>query len=86
MAFSIFLVNENLHVLNISERDKLVKIGNVMRKERLKNNLTQAQVAHELGTSTKQYQRIEYGQVNTRILNIFKIAIILNINPDKLIK
>lgn len=86
MAFSIFLVNENLHVLNISERDKLVKIGNVMRKERLKNNLTQAQVAHELGTSTKQYQRIEYGQVNTRILNIFKIATILNINPDKLIK
>lgn len=86
MAFSIFLVNENLHVLNISERDKLVKIGNVMRKERLKNNLTQAQVAHELGTSTKQYQRIEYGQVNTRVLNIFKIATILNINPDKLIK
>ena len=57
-----------------------------MRKERLKNNLTLAQVAHELGTSTKQYQRIEYGQVNTRVLNIFKIATILNINPDKLIK
>ena len=81
-----FLVKANLLVLNISERDKLVKIGNVMRKERLKNNLTQAQVAHELGTSTKQYQRIEYGQVNTRVLNIFKIATILNINPDKLIK
>ena len=82
----VFLVKANLLVLNISERDKLVKIGNVMRKERLKNNLTQAQVAHELGTSTKQYQRIEYGQVNTRVLNIFKIATILNINPDKLIK
>ena len=86
MTFIGFLVKANLLVLNINESDKLVKIGNVMRKERLKNNLTLAQVAHELGTSTKQYQRIEYGQVNTRVLNIFKIATILNINPDKLIK
>ncbi len=73
-------------MLNKGERDKLVKIGNVMRKERLKNNLTQVQIANELGTSTKQYQRIEYGQVNTRVLTIFKIATIININPDKLIK
>jgi transcriptional regulator with XRE-family HTH domain len=43
-------------------------------------------MAHELGTSTKQYQRIEYGEVNTRVLNIYKIADILNISPEKLIK
>jgi transcriptional regulator with XRE-family HTH domain len=86
MTFSVFLVKPNLHVLNIKEKDKLKKIGNLMRKERIKNNLTQAQMAHELGTSTKQYQRIEYGEVNTRVLNIFKIADILNISPEKLIK
>jgi hypothetical protein len=38
MTFIGFLVKANLLVLNISESDKLVKIGNVMRKERLKNN------------------------------------------------
>lgn len=86
MAYIVFLVEANLYVLTKKEIERLVKIGNIMRKERIKNDLTQSQIAHELNTSTRQYQRIEYGQVNTRILNIYKIADILNISPEKLIR
>lgn len=61
-------------------------IGYNLRILRLKNNLTQSQVAFELNTSTKQYQRIEYGEINTSILTIIKLAEILEVSVSDILK
>ena len=65
---------------------KLKKIGDNIRKERLKKNLSQANVAHEMKTSTKQFQRIENGELNTGVISIYKICKILNITIEKVLK
>lgn len=69
-----------------SEILRLKKIGDNIRKERIKCKLTQAQVAFELKTSTKQFQRIENGEINTGIISIFKICKILNCSLEKILK
>lgn len=67
------------------DKRELAEIGLKIRKFRLQKNISQAQVAFELGTSTKQFQRIEYGQINTGILNLIKIAKILDVDVKKLL-
>lgn len=73
-------------MLDAKEIERLKKIGDNIRKERLKSQLSQAQIAYELKTSTKQFQRIEYGEINTGIINLFRISKILNVTIEKLIK
>jgi transcriptional regulator with XRE-family HTH domain len=72
-------------VLSKAEKQKLKEIGLSIRKLRLAKNITQAQMAFELNTSTKQYQRIEYGEINTGIINIIRICNILDIPAYKII-
>lgn len=72
-------------MLSKAEKQKLKEIGLSIRKLRLAKNITQAQMAFELNTSTKQYQRIEYGEINTGIINIIRICNILDIPAYKII-
>ncbi|OIO41419.1 hypothetical protein AUJ10_01005 [Candidatus Pacearchaeota archaeon CG1_02_31_27] len=72
-------------MLSKAEKQKLKEIGLSIRKLRLAKNITQAQMAFELNTSTKQYQRIEYGEINTSIINIIRICTILEIPTHKII-
>lgn len=65
---------------------KLKKIGDTIRKERLRKNISQAAIAFEMKTSTKQFQRIENGEINTGVLNLFKISKIIGVSIDKIIK
>ncbi|MFN4233513.1 MAG: helix-turn-helix domain-containing protein [Bacteroidia bacterium] len=70
---------------NKSDNYILKRIGLSIRKERIKQGITQAQMAFELGTSTKQYQRIEYGEINTGVLNIIKICTILSVSVTEIL-
>lgn len=72
-------------MLSKSEQQKLKLIGIAIRKQRMKQGITQAQMAFELNTSTKQYQRIEYGEINTGILNIIKICTILSVSVTEIL-
>lgn len=74
-----FYLVANLHVLSNKEKILLEKIGQKVKTFRLQNKLTQAQVAFELGTCTKQYQRIEYGEINTGIVNFYKLCEIFDV-------
>ena len=73
--------------MKLIDKEKIIlkQIGINIRKLRLKNNLTQAQVAFELGTSTKHYQKIEYGEINSGIINYYKLAEIFDVNIEELI-
>jgi transcriptional regulator with XRE-family HTH domain len=73
-------------VLSEKERLRLKKIGDSIRKNRLRQGITQSAMAHELNTSIKQYQRIEGGQINTGIISILRIVSILNTPIDQLLK
>jgi len=72
-------------VLSKTEKQTLKEIGLSIRKLRLARNITQAQMAFELNTSTKQYQRIEYGEINTSIINIIRICNILEIPIHRIV-
>ena len=73
-------------MLSTKEQQQLKNIGYRLRQERLKQNLTQAQIAFELNTSTKQYQRIEYGEISTSVLTILKLADILDVKVSVLLE
>lgn len=85
MACKIFFLITLLNVISKEEKKILQKLGSKLRKKRLAMDMSQAQVAFELNTSTRHYQRIEYGEINTGILSIYKLADILNSEPKDLI-
>ena len=54
----------------------------MIKENRLKNNLTQEELAEKLELSTRQLQRIERDESKTKIGTLKKIVKILKI-PDK---
>ncbi len=62
-------------------RDESVikKVGVRIRKLRLLNNISQAQLAFEAGIPRMQVVRIESGKINTTISTLNAIAKVLNV-------
>lgn len=54
----------------------------MIRENRLKNNLTQEELAEKLDISWRHLQRLEYNEENTTVNTLKKIIKVLNI-PDK---
>lgn len=69
-----------------SDKQLLEQIGSNIRKYRLKQKISQSQLAFEINTSLRQIQRIEKGSYNAGILFYLKIAYILDISFSTLIK
>lgn len=61
--------------LNLTE---LQIIGNNIRKIREAQKISRAQLAFEINITEKQLSRIEYGEINSGILNFIKISKALN--------
>ena len=62
----------------------LVHVGDRIRKERVRQDISQAQLAYELKTSIRQIQRIENGEINTGIVSLYKIAEALEVDIKEL--
>jgi transcriptional regulator with XRE-family HTH domain len=60
--------------------------GQNVKKIRKDKGLTQEQLSNDLGMEISQISRIERGVVNTSILNITKIAQVLEIDIEELFK
>lgn len=54
-------------------------IGSKVRQKREEKGLTIAQLAFEIGIESKQLIRIELGQINTSLFQIFRITQALGI-------
>ncbi len=65
---------------------ELIQIGANIRRLREAQNLSRAQLAFEIDTNEKQLCRIEYGEINSGIMNYIKIARVLNIPFTELLK
>ncbi len=66
----------------------LPREANILREQRLFLEMTQQEVADELGVSLQQYQRYEYGDRDLRKMPMelgLKICYLLEIDPYELI-
>lgn len=70
---------------NKAENKILKSIGDNTRKYRLKQNISQSQLAFEINTTLRQIQRIEKGESNAGILYFIKIAEALDVEINKLL-
>jgi transcriptional regulator with XRE-family HTH domain len=59
-------------------------LGKKIREIRIKQKISQDQLAFEIGTTQKQISRIERGEINTSIAHILAIAAIFNIHVKEL--
>lgn len=71
--------------VKIVRKKQAVKLlGERIRKLRLKQNISQAQLAFEAEISREQLLRIENGNYNTTYFTLYKICIALNIEFKEL--
>ena len=59
-------------------------LGKKIREIRMKQNISQDQLAFEMGTDQRQVSRIERGDINTSIAHILAIAKILDVHVKEL--
>ena len=58
----------------------------MIKQYRLAKNLSQEELAEEIGISWRQLQRLEHNEENTRISTFKKIIKTLNIPDDEILK
>lgn len=58
----------------------------MIKQYRLAKNLSQEELAEEIGISWRQLQRLEHNEENTRISTFKKIVKTLNVPDDEIIK
>ena len=63
---------------------ELQQIGTNVRKLREAADISRSQLAFEIGTTEKQLARIEYGEINSGIMNYIKIARVLNADLNEI--
>ena len=65
--------------MKLKKGEVVMLIGSKVRDIREKRGLTIAQLAFEVGIESKQLSRIELGQINTSLFQIFRITQVLGI-------
>ena len=58
----------------------------MIREYRLKNKLSQEELAEEIGISSRHLQRLEQNENNTRVSTFKKIVKSLNLPDDEILK
>jgi transcriptional regulator with XRE-family HTH domain len=67
-----------------SEKEYLLAFGSNLKSIRKSKGFTQADLANDLNIEISQISRIERGIINTTIWNTYRIARILEIEPENL--
>lgn len=68
------------------EKKFLIVLGENIRKYRLKHSLSQSQLAYEVSATLRQIKRMEAGEANASIIYYYRIAQILDIDFNMLMK
>jgi transcriptional regulator with XRE-family HTH domain len=63
----------------------ILKVGAKIREVRTQKNVTQEELANEVGTSYSQVNRTELGKINISISFLNKIALALGVDPKDLL-
>jgi transcriptional regulator with XRE-family HTH domain len=70
--------------MKLTKREVVYLIGSKVRNLREKKGLTIARLAFEVGIESKQLIRIELGQINTSLFQIYRIANALSVQMYEL--
>lgn len=65
---------------------RLKKIGSNIKEYRIKNGLTQSQLATRMRSNSKRIMEIEAGNVNLYLTTIVKLCTCLNISMSEIFK
>jgi transcriptional regulator with XRE-family HTH domain len=65
--------------MKLKKSELVMLIGSNIREIRVKKGFTIAQLAFEAGIESKQLFRIELGQINTSLFQIYRITKAMNI-------
>lgn len=79
-------MNMNKKEYTSSEKRTLKKIGETIRIYRVKNEITQEELAYQSGLDRAYVGRVERGENNISILSLLKIAQVLKVEVSLLIK
>lgn len=66
--------------------EKLKLLGEKIRRIRLSKNLTQAELANQIGKDQQSIQRLESGKVNPSFLYLLEISKGLEINITEIVE
>jgi transcriptional regulator with XRE-family HTH domain len=66
------------------EKDILILLGNTIRKERIKQKLSQNQLAYETNLSREFINKVESGKYNISVKKLFLIADTLGLSLKQL--
>jgi len=67
-------------------KDNLKKLGKKIKIERIKNDLSQEQLAEKTGVSTRTISLVESGLQHPKFLLVVKLVKVLDIDVKKLIE
>jgi len=70
--------------MKLTKREVVYLIGSKVRNIREQKGLTIARLAFEVGIESKQLIRIELGQINTSLFQIYRIANALSVQMYEL--
>lgn len=70
--------------MNTNKNKTLIEIGNNIRSLRLSRNLSQEQLAFEVGLHRTYIGAVERGEKNITILNLIKIKNALNVSMSQI--
>jgi transcriptional regulator with XRE-family HTH domain len=73
------------YVKSPNNKKFLLKLGEHIRAIRVSKNITQEQLANEIGAEISQISRIERGIINTSIVNLQNISKVLDIHLKDLL-
>ena len=72
--------------MELDKKEVCMRVGTNVREHRLKKGLTIEQLASEANMEYTQLSRIELGQINTSLFQIYKIANALSVKMPDLVK
>ncbi|MFY0568940.1 helix-turn-helix transcriptional regulator [Archangium lansingense] len=67
---------------HLTKKMMTVHLGEVLRKARLKAELTQADVADRVGVATEVYGRMERGNLTPSVLTLRTLCVVLRLNAS----
>ena len=70
-------MNDNSYIKNLNDKAILMEIGNFIQQNRIKQNLTQQELANRVAISRSTLSLMERGE-NVALLNLIKILRILD--------
>ena len=72
--------------MELDKKEVCMRVGTNVRELRLKKGLTIEKLASEANMEYTQLSRIELGQINTSLYQIYKIANALSVKMTDLVK